>query len=233
MFVNTAIRNAGYYIPYDSTTATTNTASGEFGAYTSIYFPQPSFAVGQTLTGSGIGATTMPSGTTTSINNTCYSTATGSSSDTFSVRFVADTSTGKVLQGCSSSLTDKHVYTDSFALMTVQHVSGFALACTEIDNGLPPGTTSASPNYYILIGGLAGMNVLYGVDTANSGSVTQYMTATSVTNNAYWSRVKTVYVTLQFNNPFSSNGLTAAGHPVCITQAIPYTAALYTRTVVP
>ncbi len=46
-----------------------------------------------------------------------------------------------------------------------------------------------------------GMNVLYGVDTIGSGSVTEYETAAQVTTNAAWPSVLTAQVTLMFSNP--------------------------------
>ncbi len=48
--------------------------------------------------------------------------------------------------------------------------------------------------------GLTAMSLLYGVDTNGGGSANQYLAAASVTN---WSRVKTVKVSLTFNNPLA------------------------------
>ena len=103
--------------------------------------------------------------------------------DTLSVRFRSNPVSASVgaIQGCSSSITAANtLYTTTFS------VSGGNLVCTQ--NG------TATP----MVSGVTGMTILYGVDPGNTGSVTGYVTASSVAN---WSTVKTVNITLQFTNP--------------------------------
>ncbi|MFH1818241.1 MAG: PilW family protein [Pseudomonadota bacterium] len=105
--------------------------------------------------------------------------------DILSVRFRSNPAATGVgaIQGCSSSITANNVlYTNTF------RVSNGNLVCTQNGTDTP------------MVSGVAGMTVLYGVDPGNTGSVTAYVTASSVTN---WSAVKTVNITLQFTNPLA------------------------------
>jgi type IV pilus assembly protein PilW len=119
-------------------------------------------------------------------------TGAGAGSDTLSVRFVG-LSAG-TLQGCTSSISTGTVYTDIFSIS-----AGGDLECTE--NGGTP---------IPLVTGVTAMNILYGVDTTGSGSVTQYQTASSVTA---WNSVKTVNIKLTFTNPLAGQ----AGQPSTIS----------------
>lgn len=108
-----------------------------------------------------------------------------SGTDTLSVRFRSNPVSAAVgaIQGCSASITTSNVlYTNTFS------VSNGNLVCTQNGTDTP------------MVSGVAGMTVLYGVDPGNTGSVTAYVTASSVTN---WSAVKTVNITLQFTNPLA------------------------------
>lgn len=105
--------------------------------------------------------------------------------DILSIRFRSNPVSAAIgaIQGCSAPITANNVlYTNTFS------VSGGNLVCTQ--NG------TATP----MVPGVAGMTVLYGVDPGNTGSVTAYVTASSVTN---WLAVKTVNITLQFTNPLA------------------------------
>lgn len=105
--------------------------------------------------------------------------------DKLTIRFRSNPAAAGVgaIQGCSSSITTTNtLYTNTFS------VSGGNLVCEQ------NGTTTP------MVPGVAGMTVLYGVDPTNTGSVTGYVTASSVTN---WSRVRTVNITLQFTNPLA------------------------------
>lgn len=107
--------------------------------------------------------------------------------DTLSIRFRSNPAAAGVgaIQGCSSSITTTNtLYTNTFS------VSGGNLVCKQTQGG----AITTTP----MVPGVAGMTVLYGVDPTNSGSVTGYVTASSVTN---WSSVKTVNITLEFTNP--------------------------------
>lgn len=117
-----------------------------------------------------------------SIGGTTGATA---GTDILSVRFRSNPVSSAIgaIQGCSAPITANNVlYTNTFS------VSNGNLVCTQ--NG------TATP----MVPGVTGMTVLYGVDPANTGSVTAYVTASSVTN---WLAVKTVNITLQFTNPLA------------------------------
>lgn len=120
-------------------------------------------------------------------------TGTGVGSDTLSVRFAGVS--GATLQGCGSSISAGTAYTDTFS------ISAGSLECTE--NGGTP---------IPLVSGVTAMNILYGVDTTGSGSVTQYQAASSV---AAWNNVKTVNITLTFTNPLAGQ----SGQPNTISLA--------------
>lgn len=125
-----------------------------------------------------------------------------SGTDILSVRFRSNPATATVgaIQGCSSSITTNNVlYTNTF------RVSGGNLVCTQNGTDTP------------MVSGVAGMTVLYGVDPGNTGSVTAYVTASSVTN---WLAVKTVNVTLQFTNPLAGQPGQPATVPFSRTIAV-------------
>ncbi len=133
--------------------------------------------------------------------------------DTLSVRFIASTS-GTASQGCSASLTAGDLYTDVFS------VAGGYLTCTETDN------TAGSTTTVNLVPNLAGMNISYGIDPACTGSVSEYLPA-STFPAAAWAgsctqgeQLKTVSIALQFNNPLA--GQPSQPATVTINQTIPY-----------
>ena len=174
MFLNTSIRNAGFY--------------------PNPLLPNP-FLV---------------SGSFTTAGQSIVGTGTGTAgTDTLSVRFVADPVNTQAAQGCSAQLIVNHLYTDVFSV-----ANGY-LTCTETDN-----TAASAPVTVNLVAGLTGMNVVYGVDTTSSGSVTEYLPGDSV-GSAYWiSNVRTAQITLLFNNPLAGQPGQAA--TVSLTQTIPY-----------
>lgn len=115
-------------------------------------------------------------------------TGSGTGSDTLTVRFRSNPVSGAVgaIQGCSPSITTANtLYTTTF------DVSNGNLRCNQ------NGTTTP------MVSGVAGMSVVYGVDPAGTGSVTGYVPASSITNQADWSTVRTVNITLQFTNPLA------------------------------
>ena len=141
---------------------------------------------------------------------TLSGTGAGASADTLSVRFTA--SVGGAQQGCAASLTAGDSYTDTFSF-----VGGF-LQCVDTDNtvvGAVPATVS-------LVSGLAGMNVVYGVDSNGGGSVTQYLTATQVSATGLWASVKTAQVTLLFANALA--GQPGQPQTVQLVETIPFMA---------
>ncbi|MDR3393179.1 MAG: PilW family protein [Sulfuriferula sp.] len=118
--------------------------------------------------------------------------------DTLSVRFVTPLTGVSNTQGCSASLLANTSYTDVYS------VTGGNLVCTENGTAIP------------LVAGVSGMSVLYGVDTTGNGSVTEYQLANTVT----WPQVKTVSITLLFNNPLS--GQSGQPQTVSFTRVVPY-----------
>lgn len=154
-----------------------------------------SFAAGQTLAGSSVGG-----------------------ADTLSARFVAAIGVTSS-QGCSATLNPGDLYRDDFS------VSGGNLICTETDK-----TTGTAPVTVTLITGLSGMQVQYGVDPACTGSVTEYLPAnliassvwTSVCTPPLGSQLKTVNVTLTFDNPLALQAGQSAHQTIKITETIPY-----------
>ena len=258
-YLSTALHNAGSYPPTNGVSATINTATGQFPV------AAPFTTLGQSLGGTGAGGVTPnPAYTVTGIGScpglgtNTFRTCGGLGTDTLSVRFVAGTSASADLGCTGTPLLTNELYQDDFQVTTTTFngVTIGVLRCTESDNG-PNGASVTSIDLISgatatgvtstgaqVLTGLVGMNVLYGLDTTNSGSVNQYMTATAINNGVIagtagvsWLRVNTAYVTLQFANPLSasgllsSNGTNCAGVPICVTQAIPYSAGLYTRTI--
>jgi len=67
-----------------------------------------------------------------------------------------------------------------------------------------------------LVSGVSDMQVLYGIDTTNSGSATAYVTAGAL---AAWNNVKSVRITLTFLNPLAGQ----AGQPATLgfTKIVP------------
>ncbi len=142
----------------------------------------------------------------TSATQALTGTGDGSSgADQLSVRFTA--ATGGAEQGCSAAPTAGDVYTDTFS------VAGGYLVCTETDN-----TAATAASTINLIPGVSAINVLYGVDTSNSGSATQYKSAAQVTTAGLWNSVKTAQVTLLFTNALAGQ----PGQPatVSLTETI-------------
>lgn len=73
-----------------------------------------------------------------------------------------------------------------------------------------------------LVTGVSDMQVLYGVDTTNSGSATQYFTVTQINaglNGSSWANVKSVRITLTFQNPLAAQ----VGQPATVgfTKIVP------------
>lgn len=149
------------------------------------------------------------SGVFTAPGQTLLGTGAGAAADTLSVRFTA--SAGGAQQGCSASLVAGHTYTNRFNV-----ANGF-LTCSETDNTAATAATTLN-----LIGGLAGMNIVYGVDSTGGGSVTQYLTGAQVTAANFWGNVKTAQVTLLFTNALA--GQPGQPQTVSLVETIPYMA---------
>jgi type IV pilus assembly protein PilW len=157
-------------------------------------------------------ATTFTAISPFGVGQTIIGSGENESADTVTVRFVASTS-GDASQGCSPSLTAGHVYVNEYSV-----ADGY-LTCTQTDTT----ATTASPLTVKLIGGLVGMNVVYGVDSTGGGFTTQYVSAAEATSPTnLWDRVRTVKVTLIFDNPLKGEAGQAGKDTVSVTQTIPH-----------
>ena len=108
----------------------------------------------------------------------------GAAPDTVRVRFM--TASGDGIENCNggtNSTGANVIYNNVF------DISGNTLRCA-VNGGNP------QP----LVTGVSDMQVLYGVDTTNSGSATQYFQASAVPN---WNNVKSVRIQLTFVNPLA------------------------------
>jgi type IV pilus assembly protein PilW len=108
----------------------------------------------------------------------------GAVPDTVRARFVTAPNDG--IENCNggTNTTGANVIYDN-----VFDISGNTLRCA-VNGGTP------QP----LVSGVSNMQVLYGVDTTNSGSATQYFQASAVPN---WNNVKSVRIALTFVNPLA------------------------------
>jgi type IV pilus assembly protein PilW len=145
------------------------------------------------------------------VGQSIVGTGANADADTVRLRFVASASS-TASQGCSANLTAGSTYTDVFT------IEGGYLVCEETNN-----TTGTTAPKVQLIAGLKGMNILYGVDSSGGGFVNQYLMASEVPANT-WDNVKTVQVTLKFDNPLAKE----KGQPatVQVTQTFPHAIGL-------
>lgn len=123
---------------------------------------------------------------------------TDGATDTVRARFV--TASGDGIENCNggANTTGANVIYDN-----VFDISGNTLRCA-VNGGNP------QP----LVSGVTNMQVLYGVDTTNAGSATQYFAAAAVPN---WASVKSVRITLTFQNPLAGQ----AANPISFTKIVP------------
>lgn len=139
------------------------------------YFPDPvtsTAALSLPVTGSYVVAGQAVSGT-------------DGATDTVRARFT--TASGDGIANCNggANTSGANVVYDN-----VFDISGNTLRCA-VNGGNP------QP----LVTGVSDMQVLYGVDTTSSGSVTQYLAAAAVPN---WNNVRSVRITLSFVNPLAA-----------------------------
>lgn len=135
--------------------------------------------------------------------------AVAGSSDTLIVRFVASGAE----QGCAASLTAGSVYTDTFTVST----DGY-LQCSERND--TAGTTA--PTLKLIGNNVKDMQIQYGVDTQNSFSAQQYMSADQVTAANMWGNVMTAQITLRFTNPLAGQFGLPSTALMNLTETIPY-----------
>jgi type IV pilus assembly protein PilW len=158
-------------------------------------------------------ATVFPASGSFGVGQSVIGTGDNNKTDTVSLRFVASAS-GTASQGCSAALVAGHNYTN------VLSVTDGYLTCVETDTTAATAATTVK-----LIEGLEGMNILYGVDSAAGGFVTQYLKASEIAGGA-WDNVKTVKVTLIFTNPLAKDKGQADKPTVSVTQTIPHAIGL-------
>lgn len=157
--------------------------------YYSDSINQTTAAVFPTMTSPPAGVAYTAAGQ--SVSGTSALTAGGA--DTLSIRY--QTNGGDTIINCQGgSNTNPPGTSVTYENVLTVDASKKALTCAVGVNGGAPGV--AMP----LIDGVANMKILYGVDTAGVGSVSQYMTAANVTN---WTRVLSVQVQLTFLNPYT------------------------------
>jgi|APCry1669190731_1035312.scaffolds.fasta_scaffold01666_5 type IV pilus assembly protein PilW len=142
-----------------------------------------------------------------------YGTSSGNHTDTLSVRFLADRSGGTDnllnCDGSSNGTANTTTFVNTFTLVPSTSVNGtttYDLSCSV--NGATP---------VALVGGISTMDILYGVDTQNAGTVRRYYTGTGM-NPVRWGQVRSVQITLGFVNP-----LYIAGQDSASKQIIPFT----------
>jgi type IV pilus assembly protein PilW len=157
------------------------------------YFPDPTL---------NTAASTMPAVAPFAQGQSLYGTYNFPSPDTISVRYTTANNDGIInCMGGTNSTGSNHAYTNTFSIVVTGGVS--QLVCTR-----ETGTV------YPLVSNVAGMSILYGVNTSGSGNnVDTYMTATQVTAAADWNNVISAQVTLKFNNLLYPN----AGQPQYFT----------------
>lgn len=133
------------------------------------------------------------------------SSATASGSDTVDVRY--QTATGDGLMNCRGGTNTSgaaQIWVNSFAVNANNE-----LTCA-VNGGTP----------VALVGNVAQMTVLYGVDTDGDGFTDTYLSAATVTSANLWANVHTAQFTLNFLNPLAAQTGAAATLPNPWVQTI-------------
>ena len=117
-------------------------------------------------------------------------------SDKVTVRYVSASGTG-LLDCLGAANTSGHdlLMTNTFSIS----------ASNELLCSTDGGATTVA-----LVGGVASMTALYSVDISGSGQTYQFLKASEVTAGDYWSRVKTVRITVAMLNPYAAQAGQAA-----------------------
>jgi type IV pilus assembly protein PilW len=187
MMANT-IQSAGYYpIKENYSVAPPTPLLSQTNAFPASSASSYSYtAPGQFITGTYGGATSS------------------TTSDTIAARFMSD---GDALD-CLGQLQPK--YTVVTNIYTVNAQGYLTCSVSATSSG---GATTVTPAMAI-VGGVSLLTAYYGVDPGNTGSVTQYMTASNVSGSSYWPYVRSVRVQLTFRNPLAGqSGQTLAVMP--------------------
>lgn len=134
-------------------------------------------------------------------------------SDTLNVRY--QTASGDGVMNClggsnPSTATSSVVWVNSFAVN----------ANNELTCAVNGGTAVA------LVGNVAQMNLIYGVDTSGDGTVDTYLSASAITSANLWGNVHTAKLTLRFVNLIDSR----AGALVVLPQPWVQTISLMNNT---
>ena len=167
------------------------------------YFPDP--AVNTAANDLPADTTVQSYGQFTAGQGVSGVTGTGGSSDLFAVRFSSAPGDGLMnCQGGTNSTAGLLVMTSVFSVSANNE-----LQCSV--NG-----AAAVP----LVGNVQALSVLYGTDTAGTGNVDKYLTASAVNTAGLWQNVKSLQIKLTFASPFSANQVGASTPPITWIQNI-------------
>jgi type IV pilus assembly protein PilW len=117
----------------------------------------------------------------------------GTASDTVAVRYMSD---GNALDCLGQLQPNLVLVTNTYTVNTQGYLT---CAVTATTSGGTTTNTSAMP----VVSGVSLFTAYYGVDPNNTGSATEYMTATEVASSNYWPYVRSVKLQLTFPNPLS------------------------------
>ena len=121
-----------------------------------------------------------------------FGTEVAAGNDSIRVRFqTAGGSNIPNCQGDTNTSAADVIYDNLFSINTSNQ-----LACAVSTNGVATGSAT------VLVDGISGMDILYGVDPKDTGSSSKYVTASAVTD---WSKVRSVKIRLTFVNPGKGN----------------------------
>ena len=125
-------------------------------------------------------------------------TYSASSSDTVDIRYQTASGDGLMnCQGGSNTSGASQIWVNSFAVN----------ASNELTCSVNGGTAVA------LVGNVASMKILYGVDTTNDGFTDAYLDAATITSASLWANVYTAQFTLTLINPLAAQAGAAATLP--------------------
>jgi type IV pilus assembly protein PilW len=114
----------------------------------------------------------------------------GGASDTLAVRFVSASGDGLLnCQGSVNTSGSNQLVTNVFSISAANE-----LQCAVNDNAPVPLVTNVSA-----------MTVLYGTDSAASGNIDKYLSASAVSAASLWGRVRSVQVRLTFASQFDAS----------------------------
>ncbi|MFC3650622.1 PilW family protein [Dyella humi] len=189
------VQSGGFY-PLGDNYSTNPAPPSPLFTPTNVFTASGNFAAGQYIWGS--------KGTSGSASNP---------SDTIYVRFMSD---GSALDCLGQSQSDRALVTNTY---TIDASGNLKCGVTSVLNG----ATTTTPSQTV-VSGISSMTTTYGVDPGGTGSATQYMNASAVTSNAYWSYVRSVKIQLIFTNPLASQtGQPATVNPITRIVAVTQT----------